>query len=54
MAVSKQHDTDLMSYESCFPYDKNKLNTGGRSLHSLDSDRKESRLRVFRRDENVV
>lgn len=48
MAVSKQHDTDLMSYESCFPYDKNKLNTG------LDSDRKESRLRVFRRDENVV
>lgn len=54
MAVSKQLDTDLMRYESCFPYNKNKLITGGRSLYLLDSDWKESRLRVFRRDENVV
>ena len=53
MAVSKQHDTDLMSYEPCFPYD-NKEITGGRSRHSLDSDWKESRIRVFRTDENVV
>lgn len=54
MAVSKQHDTDLMSRESCFPYDKNKLITGGRPQHSLDLDWKESHNRVFRTNENVV